>query len=141
MHRAALKHSITPQNVGRNWVESGLHRGPTQMHLSHFAITKSKPKDKPYKLSDGAGLYLLVEPNGSKLWRFRYRFSGRENMLTFGPYPAVSLGDAREKRDAARKLLAAGTDPSERRKQEKREAAILNTNTFGAIADEVLSNK
>jgi integrase len=111
------------------------------MHLSHFAITKAKPKDKSYKLSDGAGLYLLIEPNGSKLWRFRYRFAGRENMLTFGPYPAVSLGDAREKRDEARKLLAAGTDPSDRRKQEKREAAIQNANTFGAVADEVLSNK
>jgi integrase len=111
------------------------------MHLSHFAITKAKPKDKSYKLSDGAGLYLLIEPSGSKLWRFRYRFGGRENMLTFGPYPAVSLGDAREKRDAARKLLAAGVDPSEKRKQDKREAAIQNANTFGAVADEVLANK
>ena len=52
------------------------------MHLSHFAITKARPEQKPYKLSDGAGLHLLVEPNGSKLWRFRYRFAGRENMLT-----------------------------------------------------------
>jgi integrase len=111
------------------------------MRLSHFAITKAKPKEKSYKLSDGAGLYLLVEPNGSKLWRFRYRCAGRENMLTFGPYPAVSLGDAREKRDAARKLLAAGTDPSAKRKQDKREAGIAAANTFGAIADEVLSNK
>jgi Arm domain-containing DNA-binding protein/integrase-like protein len=111
------------------------------MHLSHFAITKAKSQVKPNKLSDGAGLYLLIEPNGSKLWRFRYRFAGRENMLTFGPYPAVSLGDAREKRDMARKLLAAGANPSEKRKQEKRDAAIQNANTFGAIADEVLSNK
>ena len=111
------------------------------MHLSHFAITKAKAKDKSYKLSDGAGLYLLVEPNGSKLWRFRYRFAGRENMLTFGPYPVVSLGDAREKRDAARKLLASGADPSAKRKQERREAGVATANTFGAIADEVLSNK
>lgn len=111
------------------------------MHLSHFAITKAKPKVKSYKLSDGAGLYLLIEPNGSKLWRFRYRFAGRENMLTFGAYPVVSLGDARTKRDEARKLLAAGTNPSEKRKLEKREAAIQNANTFGAVADEVLSNK
>lgn len=103
------------------------------MRLSPFAITKAKPKDKSYKLSDGAGLYLLIEPNGSKLWRFRYRFGGRENMLTFGPHPAVSLGDAREKRDEARKLLAAGTNSSEKRKQEKREAGIANANTFGAV--------
>lgn len=109
------------------------------MHLSHFAITKAKPREKPYKVADGAGLYLLVEPNGSKLWRFRYRFAGRENMLTFGPYPAVSLGDTREKRDQARKLLASGADPSAKRKQDKREAGIANA--FGAIADEVLSNK
>lgn len=111
------------------------------MRLSHFAITKAKPQDKSFKLADGAGLYLLIEPSGSKLWRFRYRFAGRENMLTFGPFPAVSLGDAREKRDQARKLLASGVDPSERRKQEKREAALKSANTFGAIADEVLSNK
>jgi integrase len=111
------------------------------MHLSHFAITKAKPKDKAYRLADGAGLYLHIEPSGSKLWRFRYRFAGRENMLAFGPYPAVSLGDARDRRDEARKLLAAGTDPSAKRKQDKREAAIKNANTFGAIADEVLANK
>jgi integrase len=111
------------------------------MHLSHFAITKAKPKDKAYRLSDGAGLYLHIEPGGSKLWRFRYRFAGRENMLAFGPYPAVSLGDARDRRDEARKLLAAGTDPSAKRKQDKREAATKNANTFGAIADEVLANK
>lgn len=111
------------------------------MRLSHFAITKAKPQDKSFKLADGAGLYLLIEPGGSKLWRFRYRFAGRENMLTFGPFPAVSLGDAREKRDQARKLLASGVDPSERRKQEKREAALKCANTFGVIADEVLSNK
>ena len=68
------------------------------MHLSNFAVTKAKPKERPYKLSDGAGLHLLVETNGSKLWRFRYRFAGRENMLTFGPYPIVSLASARDKR-------------------------------------------
>ncbi len=111
------------------------------MHLSHFAVTKAKPKEKPYKLADGAGLYLLVEPSGSKLWRFRYRFAGRENMLTFGPYPAVSLSDAREKREEARKLLAAEIDPSAKRKEDKRVAVVQNANTFGAIADEVLSNK
>ena len=111
------------------------------MRLSHFAITKARPKDKPYKLSDGAGLHLLIEPSGSKLWRYRYRFAGRENMLAFGAYPIVSLADAREKRDEARKLLAAGTDPSAKRKQDRQASEIVMGNTFGAIADEVLANK
>ena len=111
------------------------------MHLSNFAITKARPKPKPYKLSDGAGLHLLVEPSGSKLWRFRFRFAGRENMLTFGAYPIVSLANAREKRDEARRLLVAGIDPSAKRKQEKAAGAIVTANTFGAIADEVLANK
>ncbi len=111
------------------------------MYLSNFAITKAKPKDKPYKLSDGHGLHLLVEPNGSKLWRFRYRFAGRENMLAFGAYPIVSLAAAREKREQTRKLLAAGTDPSAKRKLEKSAAATVTANTFGAIVDEVLANK
>ncbi len=111
------------------------------MHLSHFAVTKARPEQKPYKLSDGAGLHLLVEPNGSKLWRFRYRFAGRENMLTFGAYPIVSLADARQKRDEARKLLAAGVDLSAKRKQDKAAGATATANTFGTIADEVLANK
>ncbi|MBV6486209.1 MAG: Prophage integrase IntS [Pseudorhodoplanes sp.] len=111
------------------------------MRLSNFAITKARPKEKPYKLSDGAGLHLLVETNGSKLWRFRYRFAGRENMLTFGPYPIVSLADARAKRDEARRLLVDGTDPSAKRKQEKQAATVAADNTFGAIADELLARK
>ena len=111
------------------------------MHLSHFAVTKARPEQKPYKLSDGAGLHLLVEPNGSKLWRFRYRFAGRENMLTFGAYPIVSLADARQKRDEARKLLAAGVDLSAKRKQDKAAGATATANTFGTIADEVLAYK
>jgi len=86
------------------------------MVLTQFSISKAAPKDKPYKLSDGGGLHLLIKSNGSKLWRFRYRFGGRENMLTLGALPNVSLASAREKRDDARKLLGAGTDPSDRRK-------------------------
>jgi hypothetical protein len=78
--------------------------------LAVIAIEKAKPKEKPYRLSDGNGLYLQVEKNGSKLWRFRYFFSGKENMLTLGSFPEVSLADAREKRDDARKLLAKGVN-------------------------------
>ena len=110
------------------------------MALSQFAIVKARPKERPYKLSDGQGLYLLVQPRGSKLWRFRYRFGGRENMLTFGAFPATSLADARTKRDEARKLVANGTDPAVKRKLDKIAAATAGQNTFGAVVSEYLAN-
>ena len=93
------------------------------MPLTQFAIIDAKPAEKNYKLSYGAGLQLLVQRNGSKLWRFRYQFCSRENMLTFGPFPATSLASARTKRDEARALLASGTDPSTKRKLDKIAAA------------------
>jgi Arm DNA-binding domain len=71
------------------------------MSLTQFAILKAVAKDKPLMLADGFGLHLLVQPNGKKLWRFRYRFGGRANMLTFGAFPTVSLAAARAKRDDA----------------------------------------
>lgn len=117
------------------------HTGRTRMALSHFVISKALPKERPYKLSDGGGLHLLVGPSGSKLWRFRYRYRGKENMLGLGPYPTVSLADAREKRDDARKLLAAGVDPSAKRRQDKLDETLAAANSFGVIADEVLANK
>ena len=106
------------------------------MPLTQFAIVNAAATDKPLMLSDGFGLHLLVQPNGSKLWRFRYRFGGRANMLTFGSFPTVSLATARSKREDARKLLAAGTDPSVKRKLDKITAATAAQNTFGAIATE-----
>lgn len=109
------------------------------MVLTVFQIDKAKPTDKPYKLSDGRGLALLVEPNGSKLWRFRYRFAGKENMLTLGPYPDVSLAEAREKRNEARKLLANGQDPSALRRSQKAADATAAANTFGAITSDYLA--
>ncbi|TSE35159.1 tyrosine-type recombinase/integrase [Tepidimonas charontis] len=102
------------------------------MALSDTKIRTARPLDKPYKLTDERGLALLVNPNGSKLWRFRYRFGGKEKMLGLGAYPDVSLRDARERRDEARKLLAQGIDPSQARREDK-EAAH---NTFEAIARE-----
>lgn len=111
------------------------------MRLSNLAISKAKPRDKLYKLSDGGGLSLLVEPNGNKSWRFRYRFRGRENMISLGPYPLVPLARAREKRDEARRLLLDGTDPSAKRKQEKIAAATVGRNTFGVIAAELIARK
>jgi integrase len=106
--------------------------------LTHTAILKASTKAAVYKLSDGGGLHLLVRPGGSKLWRFRYRYGGKENMLALGAFPEVSLAAARSKRDDAKKLLSAGTDPSAQRKLDKVAAAIAAANTFGAIAAEYL---
>lgn len=110
------------------------------MALSQFTITKSAPKDKPYKLADGAGLHLLVNPNGSKLWRFRYRFADKEKMLALGAFPTVGLAAARAKREEARKLLAEGQDPGLKRKLEKVAAATVARNTFGLVAEEYIGN-
>lgn len=109
--------------------------------LSHFSIGRAAPKERPYRLSDGLGLYLLVEPSGSKKWRFRYRFQGREKMLGLGTYPATPLADARVRRDQARRLLEAGTDPSAQRKADKAAVALAAKNSFGDIAAELLANK
>jgi integrase len=106
--------------------------------LTVFAIEKAKPRERPYMLSDGLGLHVLVMPQGSKLWRFRYRFAGKQLMLSFGSFPEISVVDAREKRDHARKLIAARVNPSEKRKDDKREAEVAAANTFGAIAAEYL---
>ncbi|HEU5017305.1 MAG TPA: integrase arm-type DNA-binding domain-containing protein, partial [Pseudolabrys sp.] len=108
------------------------------MSLSSFSVEKAKPRDKPYKLSDGDGLHLLINPNGSKLWRFRYRFGGKQKMIGFGSFPEVSLAAARDKRDEARKLVAAGIDPSQKRREDKRLAAVSAANTFAAIATELI---
>ena len=107
--------------------------------LTYIAIDKAKPAEKPYKLSDGGGLHLLIQPAGSKLWRFRYRFAGKENMLTFGRWPEVSLAEARQKRDDARKLVANGTDPSKHRKTEKLVAATAARNTFRTVAEDYIA--
>jgi integrase len=102
--------------------------------LTDKAIQAAKPSGRPYKLADGEGLTMLVKPNGSKLWRFRYRHDGREKMLGFGTYPDTSAKLAREKRDKARRQLAAGLDPSGARQAEK----AARANTFAAVAREWL---
>lgn len=106
--------------------------------LTVLAIDKAKPRDKPYTLADGAGLHLFINPNGAKLWRFRFRFGGKANMLSFGSYPEVSLASAREKRDEARKLLASGASPAVKRKDDKRAQAFAAENTFGAAASDYI---
>lgn len=110
------------------------------MRLTSIAIKNALPRDKAYKLGDGGGLYLLIQPGGSKLWRMKYYWHGKERLLSFGVFPAVGLADARAKRDEARKQLAAGTDPSFQKKLELIEAARAAANTFGLIAVEYLEN-
>lgn len=90
---------------------SGTTGAVPPMPLTDAVIRNSHPRDRAYKLFDGDGLHLLIQPSGSKLWRMRYILSGKERMLSFGPYPAVTLAAARKKRDEARLLLRSGTDP------------------------------
>ncbi|MDN0124783.1 MULTISPECIES: tyrosine-type recombinase/integrase [Yersinia] len=106
------------------------------MPLTDLELRRSKPKEKPYTLSDGHGLSILIEPNGSKGWRFRYRFDGKPKMLSLGTYPTVSLTDARQKRDEAKKLVVAGINPSEARQQQKRARQDIAGSTFEGIARE-----
>ena len=87
--------------------------------LSDAKVRALKPKEKPYKQSDFDGLFVLVNPGGSKLWRFKYRWMGKEKLMSFGQYPDLSLKQARDKRDQARSLLAQGKDPSFERKKEQ----------------------
>ena len=89
------------------------------MALTETKLKNSKPRERRYKLSDGQGLTLIVNPTGSRLWRFRYRFQGAEKMLSLGRYPATSLKAARQKRDDARRLLEQDVDPSAQRKAHK----------------------
>jgi integrase len=112
------------------------NRKKLPMSLSDTAIRATKPRDRQYKLADSDGLSLLVTPQGGKWWRFRYRYAGAEKMLSFGTYPEVGLREARDRRDSARKLVAAGIDPSSHRKQEKRENRATLGNTFAALANE-----
>ncbi len=106
------------------------------MALTDVKVKTAKPKEKPYKLTDGGGMYLLINANGSKYWRMKYRFAGKEKMLSIGVYPDVSLADAREKRSEARKILSAGGDPGEVKKEEKIARQMIQKNTFEAIARE-----
>ncbi|CAN5475437.1 tyrosine-type recombinase/integrase [soil metagenome] len=104
------------------------------MPLTDTAIKKVKPGDKPVKLSDGKGMYLLVNPAGSKLWRWKYRVSGKEKVMPLGAYPDVSLGQARDAMAAARKLLANGTDPMAKRASDKLAKKASAENSFQSVA-------
>lgn len=104
------------------------------MKLTARQVDTSKAKDKPYKLSDGGGLYLLVNPNGARYWRLKYRVAGKEKSLALGVYPDVSLADARQKRAEAKKVLAAGGDPGQEKQEIKHARAMAVSNSFERLA-------
>lgn len=99
-------------------------------------IKKAKPADKPYKLADGGGLFVLVTPAGGKLWRLKYRFGGKEKLLALGVYPDVTLARAREKREEAKRQLADGIDPGVAKQEAKRAAQEASANSFESVARE-----
>lgn len=110
-----------------NWMVS--------MALTDAKVKNAKSKEKQYKIYDGDGLFLLVNPNGKKGWRFKYRLDGKEKLISLGRYPDVSLRKARQRRDIAREQVADGINPSEVRKA-KKEAAEADDNTFEVVARE-----
>jgi len=110
--------------------------------LSEMQVRNAKPREKAYRLFDGGGLYLEVAPGGSRIWRFKFRqMSGKENVLTFGPYPEITLQEAREKRLETRRLMLRGVDPAKHRDDVRRLAAEKASNTFEKIAREWYANK
>ncbi|ECG5846552.1 DUF4102 domain-containing protein [Salmonella enterica subsp. enterica serovar Augustenborg] len=104
------------------------------MKLTARQISTAKPTEKPYKLSDGGGLYLLVNPNGSRYWRMKYRYAGKEKLLSIGVYPDVTLAEARDKRTQAKRILAAGDDPSEVKQAEREAKNLAVNNSFELLA-------
>src|SRR5271163_1515274 len=112
---------------------SGIWEG-FPMALTDTEIRRSKPGDKPYKLSDGGGLHLMVTPAGGKLWRWKYRFEGKEKLMALGKYPQISLAVARKRHSDGRDLLASGIDPMAHRKAEKTAEQVATENSFASVA-------
>lgn len=111
------------------------------MPISDVAVRKAKPTEKTQRLFDGGGLYLEVTPAGGLLWQQKYRFAGKEKRLVHGTYPDASLAEARERRDAARKLLPAGLDPGAHRKAEKAAGLERAGNSIEVVAREWLGKR
>lgn len=111
------------------------------MPLSEVKARNAKPKSKPYKIADGEGLFLLVTPAGGKYWRLKYFFEGKEKLLALGVYPEVGLADARERRRDARKLLSAGKDPAQEKKESKQQTRQNSANCFESVAREWFENQ
>jgi integrase len=108
------------------------------MSLTDTEIRQAKPREREWKLSDGGGLYLLIRPNGSKLWKLKFRVNGREQKLSFGAYPTVSLKDARTRRDEARLELSRGGDPARQKREDKIAEKLRAGDRFEDIADEYI---
>ena len=111
------------------------------MPLSEVKARNAKPKSKPYKIADGEGLFLLVTSAGGKYWRLKYFFEGKEKLLALGVYPEVGLADARERRRDARKLLSAGKDPAQEKKESKQQTRMNSANHFESVAREWFGNQ
>ena len=109
--------------------------------LTELGVHKAKPGSKPKKFTDGRGLYLLLHPNGSKYWRMKYRFMGKEKLLALGVWPSVSLTEARKKRNESKLILKSGADPSMAKKNQKLTQYIRQSNTFGSVTEEWLEMK
>ena len=111
------------------------------MALTDTAIRKARPKEKPYKVTDSQGLYLLINPKGSKLWRIKYRINGTERKIAIGTYPEVTLAEARRERDKVRQQLAQAIDPGAVKRQERINAIISAGNSFTIVAEELIEKK
>ncbi|MGF6937859.1 integrase [Paraburkholderia sp. UCT70] len=111
------------------------------MPLTDIAVRSAAPRERAYRLTDGGGMYLEIAPSGGKYWRLKYRFGGRERRLALGVYPDVSLAAARRKRSAAREQLAAGIDPSDVKKADKRAARLNANNSFEGVARDWLEER
>ena len=109
--------------------------------LTDTAVRNAKPKAKAYKVSDSLGLYLLVNPKGSKLWRLKYRMNGVERKLAIGPYPQFTLSEARAARDAARRQVAHAIDPNYAKRQARIEASLRAENSFAKVAGELIEKR
>jgi integrase len=111
------------------------------MPITDVVIRNAKPSEKQVKLSDSGGLQIWIMPNGSKLWRVAYRYTGKQKLLALGAYPAVSLASAREGRDNVKALLAKNIDPAAQRRRDEQASTEANGNTFAKLAAEVLDKK
>jgi len=137
----AIYRRVAVDLTGVCYRQKSYRQRAADMPLSDIAIRNAKPGPKPVKMTDGGGMYLLLNPNGSRWWRFDYRFDGRRKTLSMGTYPDTSLKDAREKRDESRKLLAAGVDPGAQRKAVKAAGLDRAANSFEVVAREWLALK
>ena len=109
--------------------------------LTALTVKKAEPAEKAYKLADGGGLYMEVMPNGSRYWRMKYRFAGKEKRLAFGVFPEVTLAEARQSRESARAILRADKDPGAERRAAKMRARVSGANTFEVVGREWLESQ